>query len=151
MKTLLILCAAVVLLAVSFCSAAGQIEAADIQLGKKGWWFGFSPTVPLFKLVEAESGTGASMDVIPMIGIGGGLSFYWGPLDDPDNARTISINFPTLVMSMREGDEEKMDLMLICDVGFLDNALRVGAGYEFGKLAYSRKRMVGVFSVGINF
>lgn len=130
-------------------TASAQLKS--IPLGNKGWALDVSTAIPLFKIVESEGGSNAKMDVIPMVGIGGGLTAYWGKIDDPENNKIISINFPTLAMSMRETDDKKMDLTLIADVGFFDNRVRFGCGYEFGKLAYVRNRLIGVFSLGVTF
>ena len=144
---IILLAASIVLLDVG---AAFTQELAAVPIGKKGWKWDVSAAVPLFKIVGSESGS-ARMDVLPMIGIGGGLTFYWGPVDDPDNEKLISVNFPTLVLNERETDGANLDLTLVADVGFFDNRIRIGTGYEFGKLNYSRSRFIGVFSVGIEF
>jgi hypothetical protein len=137
------------LLVMSSCASASA-QAMAFPVGTKGWMFDVTTAVPLFKIVESEGNT-SQMDVLPMLGLGGGLTMYWGLKDDPDNKKVVSINFPTLAMSLRDSDDKKMDLTLIADVGFFDNFIRFGCGYEMGKLAYERSRFIGVFSLGVSF
>jgi hypothetical protein len=146
MKKLVLLAIAALML----MTASASAQAMSFPVGNKGWMFDVTTAIPLFKIVESEGGT-SQMDVLPMLGIGGGLTMYWGVKDDPENKKVISINFPTLAMSLRDSDDKKMDLTLIADVGFFDNFIRFGAGYEFGKLAYDRSRFIGVFSLGVTF
>ena len=138
-----------VLLVMAFVFSNAVAQEKNVPL-KNGWALDFSTAIPLFKIIESEDG-GSRMDVVPMIGIGGGLTFYWGPKDDPDNKKLISINIPTLVLNERETSGTSLDLTLVFDVGFLNNKLRLGGGYEFGKLNYSRSRFIAVFSFGVEF
>jgi hypothetical protein len=147
MKKLILLTIAALML----MTASASAQAMAFPVGSKGWMFDVTTAIPLFKIVESPGGTSASMDVLPMLGIGGGLTMYWGLKNDPANEKVVSINFPTLAMSLRDTDDKKMDLTLIADVGFFDNFIRFGAGYELGKLAYERSRFIGVFSLGVSF
>jgi hypothetical protein len=136
--------------ALMLMTASASAQAMAFPVGTKGWMFDVTTAIPLFKIVESE-GSSSQMDVLPMLGIGGGLTMYWGLKNDPANEKVVSINFPTLAMSIRDTEDKKMDLTLIADVGFFDNFIRFGAGYEFGKLEYDRSRFIGVFSLGVSF
>jgi len=134
-----------VILAALLLFVFSVVQAEEAVPLKNGWQFDFSTAIPLFKVVESEGG-GSKMDIFPLLGIGGGLTFYWGK---PDAEKIVSINFPTLALSKRVDDESKMDLTLIFDVGALDNILRLGVGYEFGPTNVSR--VIGLFSIGVEF
>jgi hypothetical protein len=129
--------------------AAGSSLAQEIPVPlENGWNVAFSTSLPLFKIVESSSGS--RMDVLPMVGLGGGLTIYWGPEGDEENEKLIAINIPTLIVNERETDGTRMDLTVAADVGFFDNRLRAGIAYEFGDVP-DRSRFIGVFSYGVSF
>jgi len=125
-------------------------DIGDYPLGKKGWMFDIATAVPLMKLVESNE-PGAKMDVLPVAGLGGGLCIYWTDVNVLDHKKIVSFNVPMLYYSTRIDDEKKLDLSLAATVGFFDNAIQFGAGYELGKLPYERSRLVGLFSLGVTF
>jgi len=127
---------------------AGSI--GDYPLGKKGWMFDIATAVPLMKIVESDA-PGAKMDVLPIAGLGGGLCIYWTDVNVIDHKKIVSFNVPMLYYSTRIDDEKKLDLSIAATVGFFDNAIQFGAGYELGKLPYERSRLVGLFSLGVSF
>lgn len=124
-------------------------RSESYPIGSKGWELDATATIPIAKIVEAV-GPGATADAVPMIAFGGGLTTFWTDRNDPERVKIVSINFPILALSTRENDTKKLDLTLIGDVGFFDNKVRFGVGYELGALEADRSRFIGVFSVGTN-
>ena len=127
---------------------AGSI--GDYPLGKKGWMFDVATAVPLMKIVESTE-TNTKMDVLPIAGIGGGLCIYWTDINVIDHKKIVALNLPMLYASTRIDDEKKLDLTVAATIGFFDNLVQFGAGYELGKLPYERSRVVGLFSLGMTF
>jgi hypothetical protein len=127
---------------------AGSI--GDYPLGKKGWMFDVATAVPLMKIVES-SDSYTEMDVVPIAGLGGGLCIYWTDVNVIDHKKIVSFNVPMFYASTRIDDEKKLDLTVAATVGFFDNLVEFGAGYELGKLPYERSRLVGLFSLGVSF
>jgi hypothetical protein len=102
------------------------------------------------KIVESDD-TNTKMDVLPVAGLGGGLCIYWTDVNVIDHKKIVALNAPMLYASTRIDDEKKLDLTLAATVGFFDNLIEFGVGYELGKLPYERSRLVGLFSLGVSF
>lgn len=124
-------------------------QAMSYPIGARGWTFDVTTTIPLAKIVESTD-PGASVDVVPFVAFGGGLTTYWVDKNDTLKVKIVSFNFPIVAVSVRENNVTKLDLTVIADVGFFDNKVRLGAGYYLGKRADGESRFVGVFSVGTN-
>lgn len=131
-------------------SLSAKAEPFSYPIGTKGWSFDVTAAIPLAKVVESTDAE-TSVDVVPMIAFGGGLTTYWVDKNDPEQTKIVSFNFPILALSAREDDAEKLDLTLIADVGFFDDKLRIGGGYYFGSRGVEkRSRFIAVFSIGTN-
>jgi len=125
-------------------------DIGDYPLGKHGWMFDVATAVPLMKIVESNDAN-TKMDVLPVAGLGGGLCIYWTDVNVIDHKKIVALNAPMLYASTRIDDEKKLDLTVAATVGFFDNLIEFGVGYELGKLPYERSRLVGLFSLGVSF
>jgi len=137
------------LMVLAMLAIAANAAAFSYPIGTRGFEFDVTTTIPLAKVQESTS-PGATADVVPFVAFGGGLTTYWTDKNDPDRVKIVSINFPILAVSAREGDDKKLDLTLIADVGFFDNKVRIGGGWNFGRIDADRSRAIAVFSIGTN-
>lgn len=126
-----------------------QDSVGDYPLGKKGWRFDVSTSIPVMKVVESDV-TGTDLDVLPVAGFGAGPCIYWTDVSVVDHKKIISFSLP-FYLSTRLDDERKLDLTVAAMVEAFDGLLAVGMGYETGKLPYDRSRFVGLLSFGVKF
>lgn len=112
-----------------------------------GWSVDIDGQIPVFKIVESQ-GSGTKADVVPNIGYGAALSWYYYSKANPEHAKLVAINFPIVILSNRIDSENVLDVTIAFDVGVFDNKARFGLGWELGKLPYDRTRLVGLLSIG---
>jgi hypothetical protein len=145
-----VLLIALLALVVFPAALSAQDSVGDYPIGNKGWALDVSTSIPVMKIVESSS-ENADMDVLPVAGFGAGLCIYWADVNVPDHDKIVSINLPMLYLSTRFDDEKKLDLTVAGTLGFFDDLLSIGLGYETGALPYERSRWVGLLSFGVQF
>jgi len=143
----------VVLVAVLLLLAVGAVQAQEEAVPlKNGWSIDYTAGFNgMAKLVEGEPGSDAVAEVIPVVAVNGGLSFYWGPLGDEENKKLLAINFPLVIISPRDDAVTKWDMSLALTFGVFDNLIMLGVCYDFGVTEWDRSRFGGLFSFGVEF
>ena len=141
MKKLCII-TALALLLVAGSAFARERSAASLAEGawNMTWTAGFNAMV---KAVEAEPGSDAFADVIPIVAANGGLSFYY--------KNTFVINAPVIIIAPRDDELSKWNMSVALTLGVLGNKIWIGPCYDFGVTEWDRSRIGVLFSFGIEF
>ena len=141
MKKLCIITALILILAAgNVCSR--ERSAASLAEGTwdMTWTAGFNA---MAKLVEAEPGSDALADVVPVVAANGGLSFYYKD--------KFVINAPVIIISPRDDSLSKWNGTVALTIGVLDNKIWLGPCYDFGVTEWDRSRLGALFSFGLEF
>ena len=138
----------VVLLAMALALPAFAQAPPDIPL-EKGWGFGVTTAIPVLKVRESVT-EGVKLDVVPVVGFGGGPCIYWGKAGVDDIKRVISLT-PMVILSARIDGAEALDAAFGPVFGFFDDFIQLGAVYNGGKITPKRSRWEGLMTIGINF
>ena len=146
MKKLLVLLMGGMLLA-STAMAQTKVDGNGVPI-KNGWVMDLNFSVPLLCAVQSQD-VATKLDIHTNAGIGGGLTFYWANPKIAGYTMVVAVNAPELILTPRFGSETNIDLIVGGDLGFFDNRLRLGMGYDFGTLAYERSRWIGLLSIGV--
>jgi len=108
-------------------------------------------TIPALRLTQSTRAN-AVVDAFLLTSVGGGLS--WQRLRwDPARKRyesTFSVSPATVLLAGRIAGDNTLDVSYAATVGFFNNLLMAGAGYDLGTVK-SRSRWFGLLSIGINF
>jgi hypothetical protein len=108
-------------------------------------------TIPALRLTQSTRAN-AVVDAFLLTSVGGGLS--WQRLRwDPARKRyesTFSVSPATVLLAGRIAGDNTLDVSYATTVGFFNNLLMLGAGYDLGTVK-GRSRWFGLLSVGINF
>jgi|SoiMethySBSTD1v2_1073268.scaffolds.fasta_scaffold492002_2 hypothetical protein len=108
-------------------------------------------TIPALKIVES-SRENAKADALLLVSTGGGISWQKLTFDAASNKwrSTFSFSPATILLSGNLAADNPIDLSYAMTVGFFNNLLMVGAGYDLGKVE-GRSRFFGLLSIGVNF
>ncbi len=151
MKKLLLICLLAASIVLFDVGAAFTQEVAAVPIGKSGfvfdWIFGLSG---LAKIVEAEPGSDAFADVIPIVAANGGFTFYWGPPGDEENKNLFSVNALAFA-APRDDAVNKWNLTAALTVGAFDNKIMIGPCFDFGVTEWDRSRWGALLSFGAEF
>ena len=141
MKKLFIIMALILILAAGNAFARER-TAASLADGVwyVTWTAGFNAMV---KAVEAEPGSDAFADVIPVVAANGGLSFYYKD--------KFVINAPVIIIAPRDDELSKWNMSVAFTIGVLGNKIWIGPCYDFGVTEWDRSRFGVLFSFGIEF
>jgi len=141
MKKLFIVVVLALLLAAGN-ACARERTAASLAEGSwdMTWTAGFNA---MAKLVEAEPGTDATADVIPVVAANGGLSFYYKDV--------FTINAPVIIISPRDDELSRWNMSVALTFGVLGNKIWIGPCYDFGVTEWDRSRLGALFSFGVEF
>ena len=104
------------------------------------WTAGFNAMI---KAVEAEPGSDALADVMPVIAANGGLSFYYKD--------KLVINAPVIIISPRDAELSKWNMTVALTIGVLGNKIWIGPCFDFGVTEWDRSRLGALFSFGLEF
>lgn len=128
---------------------AAQI-AADRTVAEKSSWRPVV-TLPALKLVET-SREDAKIDALLLTSTGGGISWQKLKYDEEDEKwkSTFSVSPITILLSGNLSSETPIDISYAATVGFFNNLIMVGGGYDLGSVS-GRSRFFGLISIGINF
>lgn len=137
MKTLLVFIA--VLLVAFNVAAQGGEDTLDGDWDMR-WTAGFNG---MAKIVEAEPGTDAFADVIPVVAVNGGISFYY--------KTAFTINAPIIIIGPRDDILAKWDMTVAITFGLLKNTIMLGPCFDFGATEWDRSRFGALFSFGVEF
>lgn len=141
MKSLCILMALVlILVAGNVCSRERTAASLNEGTWDMTWTAGFNA---MAKLVEAEPGSDALADVVPVIAGNGGLSFYYKD--------KFVINAPVIIIGPRDDSLDKWNMMVALTVGVLRNKIWLGPFYDFGARKWDHSRLGALFSFGLEF
>ena len=138
----------IALLALAIAAPAFAQVPPDIPLDK-GWGFGVSTAIPVLKIRESTD-EGVKLDVVPVVGFGGGPCVYWGKADVTDIKRIVSLT-PMIILSARIDGAEALDVAFGPVFGFFDDFVQLGVVYNGGKIEPERSRWEGLMTIGINF
>lgn len=107
--------------------------------------------LPAFKLVES-SRENAQVDALVLTSTGGGVAWQKLKYDSATKKwkSLISVSPATILLSGNLSANSPIDIAYAATVGFLNNYIMVGAGYDLGTVE-GRSRVFGLLSVGINF
>jgi hypothetical protein len=109
-------------------------------------------SIPAFKIVES-SRKNAQLDARILTQVGGGVS-YQNLVYDSTNEKwisTFSFSPMTILISGNTANDDPIDLSYAMTVGFFDNLIMLGAGWDFGNVEDDRSRFFGLLSIGVNF
>lgn len=123
-------------------------QALPVDL-KNGWAADLTYTIAALKVVESNR-ENTPVDVVPNLGGGVALTIFYANAQIGNYDMLISFNAPEIILTPRFDDETGVDLTIGGDVGFLNNRLRLGVGYELGTQPYERSRWIGLISIGVN-
>lgn len=110
----------------------------DIEISKD-WKLGASITVPPLRVQESIRDN-AKVDVVLSSSIGGGLSFMYVKKDpvSGEESRIFSWSPLTILLSGNTTEDfDKVDLAYATTVGFFDDLIMTGIGYNFGSNLYT--------------
>ena len=136
---------------------ATQLAAYERALAAlpRRWALRPTVTIPAVRLVRSAR-AGAELDAQLLSSVGGGVTFEslrWEQPATGDGRYVADLTWsPATVLftGRTEGGTTTLDVAWATGVGFFDNRIQVGAGYNFGAVA-ARQRVFGLLSVGINF
>lgn len=127
-----------------------MVKLASYPIGTKGWEVDyFSGAVDFMALKKAQEGSEYNFVARPMLGLSGGITWYWTDKNSPTNEKIISINFPTIGIRVIDEDIDEWAVSLMLTVGAFNDKFRIGAGYDLTTKVDSEK-IFGVFSIGLN-
>lgn len=114
-------------------------------------------TIPIFKGTDSTR-PDAKVDVSLLASTGGGISLQNLTIKASNNNGQIQneyyCNFSwspvTVLLSGNLTEGSTIDPSLISTVGFFNNVILLGAGFNLGEVPNDRSRFMGVFSLGIN-
>ncbi len=127
---------------------ARPVELGFVDSNKPKWEFKPTVQIPAIKVTESIR-ENAQLDATFLASAGGGLTLQNTIVKDGKNYSKFSW---TPVMFLLTGDTSKdnpLDLSYCTTVGFFNNLLQFGIGYDFGTVQ-DRSRVFGVLSLGIN-
>lgn len=118
---------------------------------KPSWKWRPIVTLPALKLTESTR-DGAELDALLLTSTGGGISFQKLFFNEKDQRweSTFSWSPATLLLSGNLSAENPIDISYVTTIGFFNNLLMLGAGYDLG-FVENRSRFFGVVSIGVNF
>ena len=137
-----------------------KIAAQDIQLGPS-WKLGPTITIPPFRVQESLR-EDARLDIVMTACFGGGLAFIYEK-EDPltgEKERIFSVSpFTILLAGDSTEDIERLNLSYCVTVGFFNDLIMTGVGYNFGENTYVREdgtereisRWFMLLGVGVTF
>ena len=128
----------------------GYSTKSDTTIVKKKWEFRPTVTLPAFKLVESTR-EDSNVDVFVLTSVGGGISLQKLKHDGKKWKSQFSWSPLTILLSGNlNAEDTSLDLSIASTLGFFNNLLMVGGGYDLGSVK-NRSRFFGLLSVGINF
>jgi len=117
---------------------------------KKQWEWRPIVSLPALKLTKS-SRPSAEVDALLLTSTGGGISIQKIDFDGDNKAKsTFSWSPITILLSGNLSAENPIDISAATTVGFFNNLLMVGGGYDLGSVN-GRGRWFGLVSIGINF
>ena len=140
MKRLCFVALLVILVAGNVCSRERSTASLAEGTWDMTWTAGFNA---MAKLVEAEPGSDALADVVPVVAANGGLSFYYKD--------KFVINAPVIIISPRDAELSKWNMSVALTLGVLKNKIWIGPCFDFGVTEWDRKRFGLLFSFGLEF
>ena len=121
----------------------------DVQL-QNGWGIGMVKSVPVFKIVES-SNPAAKVDAVPILGLCGGVCFYYtNDKAAPDHDRLLTFAPIAVMMTTRVDEEGTFDPSFGVLVGMFDDALQLGWMYFAGQRNEDISRHELIFSMGFS-
>jgi hypothetical protein len=111
----------------------------------------WKPTVviPALKLVPATGGN-TSLNALLLTATGGGISWQHQVWDGSKWNTTFSFSPATFLVSGNIASNSNIDFSYAATVGFFNNLIMIGGGYDFGSVASGSSRFFGLLSIGIN-
>lgn len=106
--------------------------------------------LPAFKIVES-SRPDAKIDALMLTSTGGGISWQKLEFDTETNKWKSNFSFSpiTILVSGNLTAANPIDITYATTVGFFNNLIMFGAGYDLGAVT-GRSRIFGLVSIGIN-
>jgi hypothetical protein len=108
-------------------------------------------TIPALRVTQSTRAN-AVVDAFLLTSVGGGLSWQrlrWNAARRRYDS-TFSVSPATVLLAGRIAGDNVLDVSYAATVGFFNNLLMVGTGYDLGTVK-GRSRWFGLLSVGINF
>lgn len=112
------------------------------------WEFKPSVQIPALKLTESNR-ENAQIDASFLASAGGGITLQRSIQKDGKNYSTISWSPAIFLLTGDTTEDNPLDLSYCTTIGFLNNIIQIGAGYDLG-VVENRSRFFGVLSFGIN-
>ena len=118
---------------------------------KPSWQWRPIVSLPALKLTESTR-AGAKLDALLLTSTGGGISVQKLIFDETDKRWKSGFSWSpaTILLSGNLSAEKPIDISYATTIGFFNNLLMFGAGYDLG-FVENRSRIFGVVSIGINF
>lgn len=120
----------------------------DIPL-ENGWGFGVTTSIPVLSVRESTD-NGVKLDVVPVVGFGGGPCIYWSKEGVGEVKRVVSFT-PMVILAARIDGAESLDASFGPVFGFFDDFIQLGMVYNGGKIDTDRSRWEGVMTIGVDF
>lgn len=136
------------LLALLIAAPAAAQTPPDVPL-ENGWGFGVTTAIPVLKVRESTD-SGVKLDVVPVVGFGGGPCIYWSKEGFGEVKRVVSLS-PMVILSARVDGSEAMDAAFGPVFGFFDDFIQAGVVYNGGKIGDDRSRWEGLMTIGVSF
>jgi len=136
----------VAMLSVPIFAQGDAVKADDVHLGKS-WKLGPSITIPPLRVQESVR-SNAKLDVVLSPSIGGGLSFVYAKehtVIEDGVAKTVEERifswspFTVLLGGSTIEDVKNLDLSYAMTVGFFDDLIMTGFGYNFGSNVFQNE------------
>lgn len=131
-------------------------DSVKLFIPKTKWKLRPLVSLPALKITQSTR-EDAEADVFLLTSTGGGISFQKLEAVPPDQENpsgkwksTFSWSPLTVLLSGNLAADDPIDLSLATTVGFFNNLLMFGVGYDLGTVE-GRGRGFGVVSIGINF
>ncbi len=111
----------------------------------------FKPTIqiPALKLTKSIR-TDAIADATLFASAGGGITYQRTIQKNNQNYSTFSVSLIALLMGDTSKTGEVLDFSVAGTLGFLNNIIQVGLGFDLGKVPAERGRLFFLLSAGIN-
>jgi hypothetical protein len=121
---------------------------------EKMWKWRPTVALPALKLIDSDQGD-RKLDAFLLASTGGGLSLQQGEFfTDNDQQKRWRCNFSwspiTVLLSGDLSADNPVNISYATTLGFFNNLLMIGVGYDFGDITGRNSRLFGLLSVGIN-
>jgi hypothetical protein len=144
--------ALVLVLCIGSIGSASLIDSfrmpSELQEGKTVWRLRPTISLPALKITKSLRAD-AVLDVSVFASTGAGVSLQRIRDKGGESYCTFSVSPLTVCFAGKVGSEPTIDLAWAATVGFFNNRIMFGIGYDLGSVV-KRNRLFGLLSLGIN-